>query len=147
MSPTPEPPSVEVLWRPGCGYCARLRSDLRRRGVPATYRNIWQDDEARRTVTRVNHGNETVPTVRVGDTWMTNPSGSRVAEVASAAGVVLTEPIGPSRSRLVSYSTWIPVVGLVVAGELISAAGHEAASLGLDVAAIGAWWLTRPLRR
>jgi glutaredoxin len=97
VTSTPDPQTVEVLWRPGCPYCSRLRRDLRRRGVPATYRNIWEDAAARSRVQRVNRGNETVPTVRVGATWLTNPSGSRVAELAAAAGITLTP--GASRRR------------------------------------------------
>ncbi len=36
--------------------------------------NIWEDDEARAFVQSQNNGNETVPTVRVGNAVATNPS-------------------------------------------------------------------------
>lgn len=70
--------TVEVFWRPGCPYCASLRRELAGTGTVATWRNIWEDDEAKEFVRSVNNGNETVPTVRVGDKVATNPSGSQV---------------------------------------------------------------------
>lgn len=72
---------VDVYWRPGCPYCVALRRGLDRRGVPARGHDIWADEEARRFVRAANHGNETVPTVRVGQTTLTNPRASRVAEL------------------------------------------------------------------
>lgn len=71
--------TAEVFWRPGCPYCISLRHALKRDGTVATWRNIWEDDEARAFVRSVNNGNETVPTVRVGDKVATNPSGAQVA--------------------------------------------------------------------
>ncbi len=65
---------LEVFWRPGCPFCLKLRADLAARGVRAQWRNIWEDPEARAVVQAANHGNETVPTVRVGATTLTNPS-------------------------------------------------------------------------
>ena len=75
---------VTVYWRPGCGYCASLRRDLQRRGLDATWVNIWEDEEARAFVRSVARGNETVPTVVVGDVTLVNPRGSDVA--AALAG-------------------------------------------------------------
>jgi len=69
---------VTVYWRPGCGYCTSLRRDLERRGVVATWVNIWEDDEARAFVRSVARGNETVPTVVVGEWALVNPRGSDV---------------------------------------------------------------------
>lgn len=70
---------VEVYWRPGCPFCASLRRDLNRRGIPSHWHNIWTDDAARKFVQSVNNGNETVPTVRVGAQTLSNPSGAQVA--------------------------------------------------------------------
>ncbi|MGI8523371.1 MAG: glutaredoxin domain-containing protein, partial [Nocardioides sp.] len=39
--------AVEVFWRPGCPYCSMLRRGLARRGVAATWRDIWDDEDAR----------------------------------------------------------------------------------------------------
>lgn len=71
MSAQPRP---EVFWRPGCPFCLKLRATLLLRGVRADWRNIWADDEARAIVAAANGGDEIVPTVRVGDATLTNPS-------------------------------------------------------------------------
>lgn len=73
---------VEVLWRPGCPFCMKLRVGLALRGVRATWRNIWEDPEALAVVRAHNQGNETVPTVRVGSTLLTNPSAGQVRSLA-----------------------------------------------------------------
>ena len=77
-----EPP-VTVYWRPGCPFCAGLFRSLERAGILAERRNIWEDDEAAAFVRSVANGNETVPTVTVGDHAMVNPS---VEQVAAAIG-------------------------------------------------------------
>lgn len=74
-------PVLEVFWRPGCPFCSRLRRGMDNRGIPATWRDIWSDDEAREIVRRANNGNETVPTVRLGTTTMTNPRSDEVADL------------------------------------------------------------------
>ncbi len=70
---------VAVYWRPGCPYCASLRRQLARRAVPARWHDIWADESARAFVRSVNAGNETVPTVRVGEQILTNPSWRELA--------------------------------------------------------------------
>jgi len=92
-APDATQPGVEVFWRPGCPFCTALRIDLTRRGIPAQWRNIWQDEDARGIVRELNNGNETVPTVRVGSQHLTNPSGSEVAEA------VLGRPGSVARRR------------------------------------------------
>ncbi len=76
---------VVVYWRPGCPYCASLRSDLDRRGITATWHDIWSDagSDARALVQRANGGDETVPTVVIGGRTLTNPSGAVVAALAA----------------------------------------------------------------
>jgi glutaredoxin len=69
---------VEVFWRPGCPFCLVLRTGLVLRGVRPTWRNIWEDLEAAAFVRAHNQGNETVPTVRIGSTVLTNPSARTV---------------------------------------------------------------------
>ena len=71
-------PAVTVYWRPACPYCILLRRGLRRAGVATDEVNIWHDPDAAATVRRVADGNETVPTVRVGDRYLVNPSASEV---------------------------------------------------------------------
>lgn len=82
-------PVADVYWRPGCPYCSALRRDLSRLGVTARWHNIWEDPDAAQFVRSVNAGNETVPTVRVGSTTLTNP---RPVQVASLVGVTVDEP-------------------------------------------------------
>lgn len=76
--------SPEVFWRPGCPFCTKLRWSLRLTGVRATWRNIREDPEAAAIVREHNGGDETVPTVRIGDTYLTNPSGRAVRELLRA---------------------------------------------------------------
>lgn len=71
---------VVVYWRPGCGYCARLRRTLGELGRRARWVDIWSDEEAAAFVRDVNEGNETVPTVVIDGTAHTNPDPRMVAE-------------------------------------------------------------------
>ncbi len=68
----PSPP-VTVYWRPGCGFCSTLLRKLESIGVEHTRINIWDDDDAAAFVRTVANGNETVPTVTVGDRALVNP--------------------------------------------------------------------------
>lgn len=71
---------IEVFWRPGCPFCLKFRAQLKLHRVTVRMRNIWEDDEARAFVRAANDGNETVPTVRVGDRVLTNPSWREFSE-------------------------------------------------------------------
>lgn len=71
---------VVVYWRPGCPFCWHLRTGLRRRRLPTREVNIWTDPEAAATVRGIAGGNETVPTVVVGDVAMVNPSPEQVLD-------------------------------------------------------------------
>ena len=145
ISQNPAAVTVEVFWRPGCPYCASLRRDLARRGIDATWRNIWQDEQARSRVRKANGGNETVPTVRVGPEFLTNPSGARVAQLTgrSSDTPMPAASARMSRRRLLS---WLPTLALIVASELLARSGYGI-SWGVDALAVAAWWFTRPLRR
>ncbi len=63
-----------VYWRPGCPFCMKLRAKLRATRTPHRLVDIWQDPAAAAQVRAVNDGNELVPTVQVGDVWLSNPS-------------------------------------------------------------------------
>lgn len=73
---------VVVYSRPGCPFCTMLRSGLKLRGVPFREVNIWQDPEAAAFVRSVARGNETVPTVSIGNVSLVNPSAKEVARLA-----------------------------------------------------------------
>lgn len=78
--------AVEVYWRPGCPFCMMLRARLAPTNLPVKEVNIWQHPEAAARVRSVADGNETVPTVFVGDQAMVNPSAKQVlAEVGEHA--------------------------------------------------------------
>lgn len=62
-----------------CGYCMRLKGQLRRAGVPFTEVDIERDEGAAAYVMSVNGGNQTVPTVVFADgSAATNPSFNQV---------------------------------------------------------------------
>ena len=66
---------------PWCGYCHRLKGQLKRAGIEFTEVDIEQQPEAAQLVEKINNGNQTVPTVVFPDgTVMTNPSLAQVAE-------------------------------------------------------------------
>ncbi|MCB9409607.1 mycoredoxin [Mycolicibacterium sp.] len=68
-----------------CGYCRRLKTMLKSEGIPFREVDIEHDPEAADFVMSVNHGNQTVPTLRFADgSALTNPS---LAEVKTKLGV------------------------------------------------------------
>jgi mycoredoxin len=70
-----------------CGFCARLKSQLRQQGIGFNEVDIETNPEAVGIVTKINNGNETVPTVVFSDGFaLTNPSVSQINErLASGA--------------------------------------------------------------
>lgn len=72
------PDAITFYWRPGCGFCMGLERGLASLGLPLDKRNIWDDPDASATVRSIANGNETVPTVVIGDVQMVNPSVERV---------------------------------------------------------------------
>jgi mycoredoxin len=86
MMSSPPSATVTFYWRPGCGFCRRLHADLEAAGVAFEMRNIWEDPDAAAFVRSVARGNETVPTVSVGDTAVVNPSAREVLALLAAAG-------------------------------------------------------------
>ena len=70
---------------PWCGYCQRLKGQLKRAGIEFTEVDIEQVPDAAKLVEKINNGNQTVPTVVFPDgTAMTNPSLAQVAEKLAA---------------------------------------------------------------
>lgn len=94
----PEPgraDAVVVFWRPGCGFCSSLLYQLEETDLPVAKVNIWEDPRAAATVRSIAGGNETVPTVVVGEAAMVNPSLRQVlAAVADQAPHLLGPDAG-----------------------------------------------------
>jgi mycoredoxin len=68
-----------------CGYCRRLKDQLDREGIAFTEVDIERDEDAAEVVMRVNHGNQTVPTVVFPNgTALTNPSLAEVKQHIAA---------------------------------------------------------------
>ena len=92
---------VEFYWRPGCGFCMRLDRDLQKAGVTMNKHNIWDDPSHADTVRKWAKGNETVPTVVIGDVGLVNPSKDEVIGVLAAKAPHLVpdgwEPPQPGR--------------------------------------------------
>ena len=72
---------VEFYTRRGCPISARLARQLRRRRLPLRFHDIWADDRDAAFVRSVARGNETVPTVLIGDTALVAPSARQVLAV------------------------------------------------------------------
>lgn len=69
-----------IYWRPGCTYCLRLRLALGLRGNAAVWVDVSTDPDAAARVRAHNAGNETVPTVFIGEVGQTNPSPAWIRE-------------------------------------------------------------------
>jgi glutaredoxin-like protein len=76
--------SVLFYWRPGCPFCVALNRGLTRRGIPFKAVNIWENPEAAARVRAAAGGNETVPTVVVGEQALVNPSVAQVMSLIEA---------------------------------------------------------------
>ena len=73
-----------VYWRPGCPFCVKLRLGLRLTRTPHRLVNIHEDAGAAALVREHNGGDELVPTVDVGGTFLSNPSLSAVRAALAA---------------------------------------------------------------
>ena len=82
--------AITLFWRPACGFCAVLRRNLEGSGLPIVEVNIWDDPAAARVVQRLANGNETVPTVLIGElddpdhVGLVNPSAAQVLDAVAA---------------------------------------------------------------
>ena len=136
--------AVEVYWRPGCGFCSSMRAALASAGVDATWRNIWEDPEAAGFVRSAAGGNETVPTVRIGEDVMVAPRPRLVID-----WLVDTDPAlvsDPRRWPPLRIAQWITLAVMLVAANSVARAGHGALSLVIDAAAVAAYLGFRHLR-
>lgn len=96
-----ETTDVDFYWRPGCGFCMMLERGLTKAGVPLDKHNIWDDPAHAETVRGWANGNETVPTVVIGDVGLVNPSADDVISVLATQAPHLVpegwEPPQPGR--------------------------------------------------
>lgn len=96
MSEGATPDRIDLYWRPGCGFCMMLRRKLDKLGIERVEHNIWDDPDAAAIVRGHADGNETVPTVVVGDVGMVNPSaGALVALLEAEAPHLLPDDFEP----------------------------------------------------
>lgn len=64
-----------------CGYCFRLKSQLKRAGVAYDEVDIEEQPDAADLVAKINDGNQTVPTLVFTDgSALTNPSVAQVQD-------------------------------------------------------------------
>jgi mycoredoxin len=71
-----------------CGYCHRLKTELKANGIAYDEVDIEHDPAAAEFVGSVNGGNKTVPTLKFADgSTLTNPSANEVkAKLAEVGG-------------------------------------------------------------
>ena len=72
--------AITFYWRPGCGFCMALERQLNKASIPLDKHNIWDDPSAAEFVRTHANGNETVPTLAIGDVVMVNPSPTEVLQ-------------------------------------------------------------------
>ena len=142
---------VTVYWRPGCPYCALLRRALRRAGLETTEVNIWQEEAAADAVRSIAHGNETVPTVVVGETQLVNPSARMVLDTVRAEAPQLLADAGLHRqgrlSSTLAIMQWVVIAVLIATSFAVEAGGHEAASWAVDGINLAWFFGIRAVRR
>ena len=102
MSDHPAVDAVHYYWRPGCPFCTMLRKGLDQAGIVTVDHNIWDDPAAAGTVRSFAGGNETVPTVVIGDVGLVNPSAREVGEhLSRLAPHLLPEGWEPPRPGVI----------------------------------------------
>jgi mycoredoxin len=142
---------VTVYWRPGCPFCVRLRQDLRVMGLPTREVNIWAEPAAAARVRSLAGGNETVPTVVVGEPVLVNPSASEILARVRQVDPGFTPDAALVRAgrwmRVLHVIQWAVVAALVAAGLAAEAAGHSGLSWLADGVAVAVWLLFRLARR
>lgn len=72
--------TIDYYWRPGCPFCMNLERGLAKHNIPLNKKNIWDSTEYAAEVRQIANGNETVPTVVVGDAQLVNPSANEVIQ-------------------------------------------------------------------
>lgn len=70
--------SIIYYWRPGCPFCSALERNLDQFDLSMDRRNIWDDPVHAAELRSIANGNETVPTLVIGDTELVNPTAHEV---------------------------------------------------------------------
>lgn len=81
--PSEDAADVVIHWRPGCGFCSSLLRGVEQTPLRYEMVNIWEDEEGAAFVRSVADGNETVPTVRVGDVALVNPTAGQLLQAVA----------------------------------------------------------------
>ncbi|MPZ83180.1 MAG: glutaredoxin [Actinophytocola sp.] len=135
--------AVTVYWRPGCPYCSRLLGDLDRVGLPITKINIWEDAGAAAKVRAVAGGNETVPTVVVGDAAMVNPRATDVLDATRRHAPELLADLDTEGTVALAKGPWqagLVVMLVAAAGWFALAAGNPTTTYHFAPAVVAAAW-------
>ncbi|MDQ0381424.1 glutaredoxin domain-containing protein [Amycolatopsis thermophila] len=143
-------PGATVYWRPGCPYCSRLLGDLDRIGLPVNKVNIWEDADAAARVRAVAGGNETVPTVVVGDTAMVNPRAGAVLDAVRKQAPDVLDGLDVEGLTARAAGPWYAGLGvalLAAAGWFALATANSTTNYHLAPAVVAAAWpVARRLR-
>ena len=83
-APSSDAQRIDLYWRPGCGFCSSLRRGLDRLGIERVEHNIWDNPNDAAIVRMHANGNETVPTVVVGNQSLVNPSAKQLLAFLSS---------------------------------------------------------------
>lgn len=140
----PQLRTIDVYWRPGCGFCAAMRTSLAAAGIDAHWHNIWEDADDATYVRSVADGNETVPTVRVGDQVLVAPRPRDVVSLVASAHPDLH--VDQRRWPPLRIAQWVVIIALLVAANSLARAGQELTSWMVDGGAVAAWFGFRTLR-
>jgi glutaredoxin len=82
-----------------------LFSQLDRAKVPYATANIWEDPQAANIVREIANGNETVPTVTLGEAGMVNPDLHQIMAAAAelAPSLIPEDYEAPQPSRIAQW--------------------------------------------
>lgn len=120
-----------------------MRLALAEAGVPARWHDIWANPEARSFVQSVAAGNETVPTLRIGEVLVA----PRPRQVIEELSVVAPELVATARRwSLLRIVQWVLISTILIASEVIARAGHSLFSWAADGAALAIFMMMRRLR-
>ena len=92
---------IDLYWRPGCGFCSSLRRGLDKAGIERVEHDIWSDPDAAAVVRAVTGGDETVPTVVIGEVRLVNPRAREVVDAVRehAPHLLPDELVGSAAER------------------------------------------------